>query len=391
MKVLQVHADYRIRGGENVVVERESAELEAAGHTVIRYAGTNDGAFAQTMSSLALAPWNPGEARRMERIVEAEQPDVMHVHNTWFGLSPAPIAAASKLGIPIVHTLHNSRWVCVNGQTLRDGATCTDCVTLGRLSAVRHRCYRSSLPLSIVAAATGEVAERAGIWKREIDRFVVLTRSARDRFASWGFPKDRIVVRPHRIADPGTRQAPPSDSNTVLYVGRLSEPKGVEDLCRIWSSRQRRQKLVVIGDGPIRAELEANYRDVTFLGQLPYGEVINWMLRSRALILPTRGEEAFGLVVVEAMACGIPVALSDVALIRDYVAQVDPDWVYAAAKRDDCERVFALIDDDEVVREGGARARQVYQENFAEDDGRSLIAVYQDAIDNRKARRGLAR
>lgn len=386
MKVLQLHNEYRVHGGENVVLDRDRADLEAAGHEVVRYNVTNQAGAAETLGALALAPWNPREARKVARIIEAERPDVIHVHNTWFRLSPASIAVASKMGLPIVHTLHNFRWLCVNGEMIRDGVTCRVCVSSSRLSAVKYRCYRGSVPLSIVAATTGEVSERRGIWSRHIDRFIALTPRARELFSTWGFPEDRIVVRPHRISDPGARSLPPSQSDTVLYAGRVSEAKGVEDLCRIWTSLPRPQQLVVIGDGPIAGDLADAFPDVTFVGHLELDEVTAWMRRSRALILPTRGEEAFPLVVVEAMACGIPVALSDVALVRDYVRQVGSGWTFDVQRRSEWERVLSLVEDDEAVDDGGARSREVYERNFAADGAHSLVAVYEEAIKHRNAR-----
>ncbi len=385
MKILQLHNEYRVHGGENVVLERDRADLEAAGHQVFSHGVTNEGSTAETLGALALAPWNRREAKKVERIVEANQPDVVHVHNTWFRLSPATIVAVSKMGVPIVHTLHNFRWLCANGEMIRNGVTCRDCVSSSRFSAVKHRCYRDSLPLSIVAATTGAVAERSGAWSKHIDRFIALTPRARELFSTWGFAKDRIVVRPHRISDPGSRSAQPSRSNTVLYAGRVSEAKGVDELCRVWTSQPRAHKLVVVGDGPIAADLASAFPDVEFVGHVEIDEVTARMRQSRALILPTLGEEAFPLVVVEAMACGIPVALSDMTLVRDYVEQVGPDWTFDVQRQAEWERVLSLIADDNSVDVGGTRARQVYEDNFADDGARSLVAIYEEAIEHRKA------
>lgn len=386
MKILQLHNEYRVHGGENVVLERDRADLEAAGHEVVSHSVTNQAGAGQTLGALALAPWNPREAKKVERIVTTEQPDVVHVHNTWFRLSPASIVAASKLGVPIVHTLHNFRWLCVNGEMLRDGVTCRNCVTSNRLSAIRHRCYRDSVPLSIVAAATGVVADKSGTWSKHIDRFIALTPRARGLFSGWGFPEDRIVVRPHRISDPGFRNGPPSESDTVLYAGRVSEAKGVDQLCRMWASLPRKQKLVIIGDGPIAADLARDYPDITFVGHIEIDQVTARMRQSRALILPTRAEEAFPLVVVEAMACGIPVALSDLTLVRDYVEQIGSDWTFDTRQQHEWERVLSLIEDDNVVDAAGADARQVYETTFADDGARSLVAIYDEAIRHRSAR-----
>lgn len=386
MKILQVHNEYRIDGGENIVLDRDAAELVAAGHEVVRYAATNEGGGADTLVALALAPWNPVQSRRLVDVIERESPDVMHVHNTWFKLTPAVIAGASRAGIPIVQTLHNYRWLCVNGEMIRDGAVCRDCVTTSRFAAVRHKCYRSSTPLSIVAAATGAVAERRGVWTDAIDRFIVLTPTAKESFSRWGFPDDRLVIRPHRIDDPGPREAPPSSSDTVVFVGRIGGNKGVRRLCEAWVARDRRLRLAIVGDGPLADELSGAYPSVDFVGRVEPRDVLRLMQQSRALVLPTESEEAFPLVVVEAMAAAMPVALSSIAVVKDYVAGISPELVFDIASRDDWERIFARLDDDETVDIDGVRARAMYEATFAPDNAGSLIAVYEAAIAHRQNR-----
>ena len=384
MKVLQVHNDYRVGGGENVVVDRDRADLEAAGHDVVQYRVANDASTVETVGLLLRAVWNRSEARRIEAVVEAEKPDVVHVHNTWFRLSPATISAVSNAGIPVVHTLHNYRWVCASADMRRNDAICRDCVEGSRLSAVRHRCYRSSLPLSIIAAATTEVADRRGVWRNDIDRLIALTPTARTLFAQWGFPAGRIVVRPHRIADPGVRGAPPSASDHVVCVGRISEEKGVDRLCEAWSSRRRSRRLKVIGEGPLADQLAVRFPEIEFIGKRDHADVLIAMKDARALILPTRWEEAFPLVVVEAMACGLPVALSDVAHVRDYVGAAAPEWIFDTNVTLEWERIFDLIANDAAVDAAGGALRTMYSDRFAPDGGDSLIQIYRDAIDQRK-------
>ena len=386
MKILQVHNLYRVGGGENVVLDRDRAELEAAGHEVVRHTQPNEGSVSDTVLSLAMAPWNPLEARKISMVLDEQQPDIVHVHNTWFRMSPAVIRAASRAGYPIVQTLHNYRWLCVNGEMLRDGQLCRDCVTGNRSSAVRHGCYRDSTPLSIVAATTGAVADRRGVWKRDIDRFITLTPAAKDLFTSWGFPKDRLVVRPHRIDDPGERASSPSQSDTVLYVGRVTDIKGVARLCAAWSRSERPYRLVIVGDGPIEARLRSSYPDIEFRGRMGPDEVLGLMRQSRALMLPTEWEEGFPLVVVEALATGLPVALSSIAIVRDYVARIGPEWVFDVFDDDEWERVFALIADDAAVDRAGVAARGEYVADFAPDGAASLLAIYEDAIRHRSLR-----
>jgi glycosyltransferase involved in cell wall biosynthesis len=384
MRVLQVHNEYRHRGGEDVVVDRERDDLQAAGHDVVRYSVSNGAGALDTFKGLVFAPWNPWQVRHLSSVLTTEAPDVVHVHNTWFRLSPAVIVEVSEAGIPLVHTLHNYRWVCSNAQLLREGLPCRECVTNGRTSAVKYRCYRSSIALSVVAAVTGAIAERRGVWVNHIDRFITMTPRARDMFIEWGFPPDRFVVHPHRLPDPGHRGERPSLSDEVLYVGRLDVDKGVEQMCAAWAASRSRHRLVVIGDGPMASDLQLRFPDVSFPGHLPNDEVIHRMQHARTLLFPAVSEETFGLVVIEAMASGLPTASSSIALISDFVREAGSEWVFDVSSRHDWSRIFGLIEDDAAVDATGRRARAIFEDNFAADGAASLISVYEEAINHRR-------
>lgn len=98
----------------------------------------------------------------------------------------------------------------------------------------------------------------------------------------------------------------------MLFVGRLAEAKGVREAVRAWRRSEVELPLVVAGTGPLRAELEAEAAK----GASPALEVLGWVdrerlsalyQRARALLLPSRWQEPFGIVGIEAMSFGVPV------------------------------------------------------------------------------------
>ena len=109
--------------------------------------------------------------------------------------------------------------------------------------------------------------------------------------------------------------APSTTSTDVLYAGRLMDHKGVDILLRAVSivARTRAElRCAIVGDGPERVVLEQLAHElriaehVSFLGFLPDDELYGVMKSSRVFVLPSR-REGFGLVVLEANACGLPV------------------------------------------------------------------------------------
>ncbi len=88
MKVLQLHVQYRERGEDNVV-EADRQILEDAGHVVHQHTEMNPTKTLPSVASLAASTWNLAAAGRVRAAVDRFDPDVVHVHNTWFALSPA--------------------------------------------------------------------------------------------------------------------------------------------------------------------------------------------------------------------------------------------------------------------------------------------------------------
>jgi glycosyltransferase involved in cell wall biosynthesis len=115
---------------------------------------------------------------------------------------------------------------------------------------------------------------------------------------------------------PNTSPSPPLMSKPVfLYFSRLAPEKNPEEFLRLSLPGTK----LVIGDGPDRARLEAKYgTSATFVGYKRGQELVNWLQLSDVLVFPSR-TETFGLVVLEALACGIPVAAHDVMGPRDII------------------------------------------------------------------------
>lgn len=310
MRILIVHERYRLRGGEDVAVEAESALLARAGIEVASHVLDHRDIRGEGSLSLALgAIWSPAGQRAVAAAIADSRPDLMHVHNFFPLLSPAIYEGARAAGIPVVQTLHNYRLLCPNGLLLREGRPCEDCRDrLVKWPGVLHRCYRGSRGASAAAAAMAGLHRLRGTWTSRIDRFLALTPFARDRFVAGGLPADRITVSPVALPDPGP--APWDDGRQgALYVGRLSPEKGLDTLLEAWAGID--QRLTIVGDGPLRTDLARRApTNVAVAGPLDPNGVAAAMAGAALLVFPSLAYENFPLVVVEAMARRLPVLAS---------------------------------------------------------------------------------
>lgn len=375
MRILQVHTRYREAGGEDTVVEAEAELLTSVGHQVIPYVAENPVGAASTAASLALSHWNPWTARRLQAVARRIRPDVVHVHNTWFALSPSILAALDLAGVPIVATLHNYRLLCANAILYRDGHLCEDCVGSHPWHGVRHRCYRGSLAASTAAAANIAVNRALGTWSRHVRLFLALNEFARQRFIRGGVPAGKIRVKPNFVPDPGPRRLQPSQSRTILYVGRLAAEKGIQQLLSAWRELGATPlELVIIGDGPLRSVLEQHSPPmVRFEGPLSRAAVREWMLTSRALVFPSLLYEGQPMTVLEASAAGLPVLASRLGANVELLQAVSDRWLVTPGEPAAWAHAIGTLHSGNHIDEAGLRMRELYEARFTEQIGRRLL------------------
>ena len=389
MRILQLHTRYRQRGGEDAVVETEAELLRAAGHEVITHLAENPSDGLAAARSFAAAPWNPLAARRVQQDAARRSPDVVHVHNTWFALTPSVLGPLRELGLPVVATLHNYRLVCAAATLFRDGAPCTDCVGSHPGHAVRHGCYRGSSLQSAVAAGSIALQAARGTWHRDVDRFLALTEFGRRQFIEGGLPADRLEVKSNSVADPGPRHRPPSASRRVVFLGRLSEEKGLGVLLEAWRRAASSLELVVVGTGPMGDTLRASApAGVRFLGSLSPEQVRSLLLEARALVFPSVWFEGQGLVALEAAAARLPVLLSDLGAMTELFAPHAHNLLMAPGDPSAVAAAIARLEDDAFVDTHGELTRRCYEERYTHRVALERLEATYRAVIAERARHG---
>jgi hypothetical protein len=201
-----------------------------------------------------------------------------------------------------------------------------------------------------------------------------------DRLLDMAVPRERLVVKPHFVADPGPRPGPPSASDEVLFIGRLAPGKGIDTLLEAWPAVGLGLRLAVVGDGPLAAGLEDRVPEgVELLGWRSRAEVTERLLRARALVMPTEWYEPFGMVLIEAMSAGLPVIVTTAAGARTIVSGRE-SLVVPPGRPEALAVAITSLDDDTVDAEGAAnRAR--FEDRYTEAIGvANLEALYASVL-----------
>jgi colanic acid/amylovoran biosynthesis glycosyltransferase len=292
------------------------------------------------------------------------RPRLIHAHFAPDGLLALPLA--ERLGVPLVTTLHGY-------DVSRSPAAL---LLSGRLSWIRYALLRRRL------TARGRL-------------FLAVSEAVRERAIARGYPPERTVTHHNGVElarfGPGATQPEP---DLVLHAGRLVEKKGTRLLLDAFAAVLRSRpaaRLVIVGDGPLRASLERRSAalggSVRFLGALSHAETATWMRRAWLLAAPSltaRDGDSEGLpqVVVEAAASGLPVIASDHSGIPEAVD--DGRTGFLVGEGDEAgfaRRLAELLGSAELRGRMAAAARALAEERFdSVRQGARLESLYDSLI-----------
>ncbi|TKH38741.1 glycosyl transferase [Paenibacillus polymyxa] len=389
-KVLIIHNFYQQSGGEDKVVEQESAMLRSRGIETEHYYVHNDSIQSKGLANMAKlaveATWSFPEFKRIKELLLRVKPDVVHVHNFFPVISPSVYHACERLGIPVVQTLHNYRLICPAATFMRGNEVCEKCLHGTLLHSIRHGCYRGSQLQTIPVAAMIKFNELIGTWQHKVSRYIALTEFARDKFAESGIPLDRIAVKPNFVHHQTVKAKYDPNDRYLLFVGRISAEKGVRNLLQAWSQLEDRGglRLVIIGEGPEKAELAAAHQqeDIRFLGKQDGDTVLDCMSRAMYVMVPSIWYEGFPMTIVESYSVGTPVLCSRIGALEEVVEDGVTGFHF---QHDDLENIKTVIR-RAVAYENYAAMRQKVAQNYAahyteEVNVKQLLAIYSEAME----------
>jgi phosphatidylinositol alpha-mannosyltransferase len=231
-----------------------------------------------------------------------------------------------------------------------------------------------------------------------ISRRIAVSESARETVAAH-FPGAYDVV-PNGVDVESLRQSRlrpgviRDGRHHVVYVGRLEPRKGVEHLIDAMARLRARRadtQLIVVGDGPARAMLEAAARhsnlDAAFVGSVDDDALPGYFQWADVVCSPALGGESFGIVLLEALACGKPIVATR---IDGYAALVGDSGCGRLVPPGDAAALAAALDlllsDDAERRRCGARGLEVARGYDWTVIARRLESIYEEARDPRPDR-----
>jgi glycosyltransferase involved in cell wall biosynthesis len=405
MKVLIVNKYLYPKGGDAVCALFTGEQLQRRGHSV-HYWGMSDprnpqypdsdlfipiidyyarvSSFTKAREAISIL-YNREAKKRFRKMLARVRPDIVHLHNFAHQISPSILHVLHSLGIPAVMTMHDYKLVCPVYKMLSQGELCERCRSRRYYHCVLRVCTMGSITKSLVNAMEMYIHHCILHIYENISRFLAPSAFLAEKVREMGF-RGQIEHIPNALDTSLFRPEAKSLSKEFVCFGRLSGEKGVRTLIEA-VLRSKDARLKIIGDGPLKAELEEKVRSsgcdrIHFLGYLSgetlYAEVRN----SLAVVIPSEWYENCPMSVLESFALGKPVIGARIGGIPELVRDGVTGTTFTAGDASDLRnKMEAFLQNASEATRMGQAARALVEEEY--NPGRyydRLLTVYESVL-----------
>lgn len=408
MKILLVNKFLYPKGGADISFFETAKLLENQGHKVIFFSMRHPNNLSSPYSEYFVSKVDFNESgstlakikamgrifysfeakRKIERLIEDEQPDIVHLNNIYHQISPSILDIFAKYKMPTVMTLHDYKLICPAYLMLARGKICEKCKEKKYYWCFLKKCTKNSYLKSLLNTLEMYLHHKILHIYDLIDIFISPSMFLKGKLKEMGFQKE-IVYIPNFTDTKDYLPGHNSNEKTICYFGRLSREKGLFTL--IDAVKGLDAILKIIGEGPLEESLELKVEsekvdNVEFLGYKKGEGLKEEIRKSMFVVLPSECYENNPRTVIEAFALGKPVIGSRIGGIPELVQDEKTGFTFEPGNAEDLrDKTKYLMSYPEKISEMGRNARKfVEKELNPEKHYKQLMKVYRLAMEKHK-------
>jgi len=382
--IIQGVADNLLVSGEETVIQNDILLLKQKGVEVIyKKISIPRSGFISFLKKAAALTWSFENYRKIIKWSKNYKPNVIHFHSIIPYLSISVLFASKKCQIPVVQTLHNGRWLCIEGAYYRNKKYCDDCVGNYGLKGFYRSC-KSNLFLSFLLFLNNFIIRKTKILFKFVAKFIAVSDFVREQHLKSKFPDEKIIVRNNSFffskINPNLLV---KKKNGVCFAGRISEAKGSDILHHLVKNVDF--EINIIGNGPeldLFKNLEKKYSNVKVLGRLNNIDTLRVVKASRITIIPSQCGDSFPSIAIESLSQGTPIVASNIGglskIVKDSKAGIliDPDDRLAFV-----DNIKELINDENKLQIMANNGIEYVQKKINDEKQiNHLIEIYEEVI-----------
>lgn len=331
MKILIVNKFLHPNGGSETYIFKLGEELTREGHEV-QYFGmehqdrvvsneldlyTDNMDFHGGGLGKLLLPFKIIYSReayvKILKVLKNFEPDVVHINNFNFQLTPSIIYACRKWEkdsghkLKVVYTAHDYQWVCPNHMMVNPstGNPCESCLKGDYSECVKCRCIHGSRLRSILGAFEAKLYRRLGTYQK-VDTIICPSEFLKDKLSAYEGLEPKLVTL-HNFLE--TEKVDVLKEDYVLYFGRYSKEKGIDTLLKV-CDRLKDIEFIFAGKGPLEEEVNKR-NNIQNRGFLSGTDLYETIATARFVVFPSEWYENCPFTVMESQMYHTPVIASN--------------------------------------------------------------------------------
>lgn len=409
MRILQIDNHHRVLGGAERYYFDLAKLLRNKGHEIaffsmldpksistswdkyfVGYINFGGSKFLDRLQILLRMFYSHEAKLKMRKLLDAFQPDMVHIHNIYYYLSPSILPEIKKRNIPIVQTVHDYHLISPNVNLSHNGRVCEITKRTKFYKAIFHKCVKNSYKATFMAVVASYIQTYFKLFKKNVDYFIAPSMFIKNKLIEYGFNSKKIVHLPNFTYFSSSPQIEkPQKERYVLYFGRLAEEKGIFFLLNL-AEKLAGIKFKIVGDPPdestskqiVNLVKKNKSKNITLLGYQNAPALQKTILKSFFVIVPSLWYENMPYSILESYALGKPVVAADIGGIPEIVKDRKTGLLFKPGDLEDCkEKILWLWNNPKLIELMAKNAKKYAEAKFnPERHYEQLMKIYKRAL-----------
>ena len=398
MKILMVNKFLHPNGGSETYIFKLGEELIRQGHEVQyfgmehekRVVGNHAEVYTSNMDfhtgklQKLLYPfkivYSTESYRKILQVLEDFQPDVVHVNNFNFQLTPSIIYAVvkyrkeKKKKVSLVYTAHDSQLVCPN-HLMQNPVTkerCDVCLSKGVIQCTKRKCIHGSMVKSLLGTIEATIYKCLKSY-RHFDAVICPSQFLKEKLDSDAVLREKTLVL-RNFVEVDKSEGKLEKENYILYFGRYSEEKGIKTLLQVCKNLPQIQ-FHFAGSGPLEEEIK-KISNIKLHGFLSGKQLTDEIRKAKLVVFPSECYENCPFTVMEAQLCETPVIASNLGGIPELVKVDSTGELFQAGNVEELtEKIKELWNQPKKIVQYTVNCKQVKFDSVSEYVGK-ILEIY---------------
>ena len=245
--------------------------------------------------------------KKIMQVIDDFKPDIVHMNNINFQLTPSIIYGIKKKGVKLVQTVHDYQMICPNHllYNFDKNTPCEKCVKGSHINCIKNKCIHNSTVKSILGVIEAKLYSLLKTYKK-VDLFVCPSNFLENKLLSAkGYYKGKTKTIHNFIDKEKFSNTDRKEDSYIVFIGRLSKEKGIEYIAKT-AKLLGEYTFVIAGSGPDEGMLK-DIDNIKLAGFVTGNDLTELMGNAKLLLLPSVCYENCPLSILEAHSMGVPV------------------------------------------------------------------------------------